>query len=140
MKLIYLFLVLLLFGFFACDESDKYEDAATYEKMIGTWYLIDRGPDIDSSITACEKREYLVFRDNSTSMRHQDCLPKSDTEGRWEIVNGKCMMRMYITFQGLVVSDSTQQIEFELIASDKVKVQKRFPIFLAWGIYQKIQE
>lgn len=138
MKWIYIFLLLPFWGFIACDESDKVI-SVTPEQMIGTWYLINRGPEIGdtTAISACEKREYLEFRNDNTSMRHQDCLPKSDTNGSWEIVDGKCMMRMYITFQGLVVSDSTEQIEFKLIEKNKIRVEKQLSFVLVWGIYQK---
>jgi len=133
-------IVCLMLGFYACDEPmKKIDEPITPEKMIGTWYLVDRGPNLDSAITACEKREYLVFKADSSAMRHQDCLPKTDNLGTWEIVDGKCMIRMDIVFDGVQVSNTSEQIEFQLVATDKIKVQKQFPLFLAWGIYQKVQ-
>jgi hypothetical protein len=118
-------------------EQVESTEPITYEKMYGNWYLIDRGPVIDSSITACEKREYVTFRTDTTCMRHQDCLPKTENEGTWRVENGKCYMRMYLVFNGMIVSDSTDDIEFKMIAPDKIKVEKQYPLFLVWGIYQK---
>lgn len=128
-------IVSAIFVLIGCEEEKT--EVATPEKMIGKWYLIDRGPNLDSTITACEKREYLVFRDDFSAMRHQDCLPKSDTEGSWQIIDGKCMMLMKVVFQGRTISDSTEYIEFKLIEPTKIKVEKKYDLFTVWGIYQK---
>ncbi len=140
MKLVYLFSLFFLILFISCEDSDKFNEPVTYEKMMGTWYLVDRGPNLDSTITACEKREYLIFRADSTAMRHQDCLPKSESEGVWRVANGKCMMKMDIIFNGVQVSTVNEEIEFELNESNEIKVQKKYPLFIAWGIYKKIEE
>lgn len=138
----YFYFLLLSFCLIACNEPEK-TIPITPEQMIGTWYLIDRGPEIGdtTAISACEKREYLEFKSDYSSLRHQDCLPKTDTYGSWTVVDGKCMMRMKLVFSGnnikFLVSDSTEQIEFKLIAADKIKVEKKISLMLVWGIYQK---
>ncbi len=135
-----LLLFLSFFIFSACETPEEPSESLTAESMVGTWYLIDRGPNLtDDGITECEKREFLVFRNDFTAMRHQDCLPKSDTEGVWSIVDGKCSLLMEINFNGMQVSNDSVPIEFVYVTETKIKVQKQYPLFVAWGIYEKTQ-
>lgn len=140
MNVKYLLLVITLVGFFACEEPDLFDEPATYENMIGTWNLIERGPELGVPITDCEKREYLIFRADYSVMRHQDCLPKSDTIGSWQIIDGKCMVRIDVVFRDVQISTIDEPVAFELIATDKLRVENQYPLFLAYGIYQKVQE
>lgn len=134
---IFLYISVLL-GFLACEQAkDPVAMPLTAEAVEGKWMLYDRFT-LDS-VSVCEKQEYYIFNlADSTVLRHQECLPKSNTYGTWKVSNDTLYVFINIVQNNVQIASLSEPLKCVLISDNTFQTNRSYFGVQLWSKYQKV--